>query len=275
MDKRLILIIVTSCVLAATGSYAVSDEIIESFPIDGDIPYGLAYDGSYFYITEHMEKTILVVDPSNGVIVDTLTLTPEPPAGALLLGAAYDGTSLWIITIGAGKKLYEVNPANGSILSELPLPEPFSGPNSNPAGITWDGTYFYVSNNLQGYTYLGAVDPATGWLVGDSWVSYAKLPNGLAFTQHEGSDYLFNVGNQDAWTFLYDTDGSLYAGEEFMLDIPGTLWWGGLTFAGSDTDLWMVMGQSNTLYHLEIDWSGHEYVKIETASFGRIKSVYR
>lgn len=274
MDKRLMLIIAASCVLAVTGSYAVSDEIIESFPIDGNLPYGLAYDGSYFYITEHIEKTILVVDPSNGTIVDTLTLTPEPPAGSFLLGATYDGTSLWIITIGAGKKLYKVDPADGTILSTLPLPQPFSGPNANPADLSWDGTYLYVSNNLQGYKYLGAVDPATGTLI-DSWISYAKLPNGLAYTQHDGDDYLFNVGNQDGWTFLYDTGGSLYSGEEFKLNVPGTLWWGGLTFAGSDTDLWMVMGQSETLYHLGIDWSGSEFVKIETASFGRIKSVYR
>ena len=260
--------------MSAAAAFAVSDEVVESFPIDGNIPYGLAYDGSFFYITEYLDQTILVVDPSSGSIVNTLTLTPEPPPSALLLGVTFDGTSLWIITIGAGKKLYEVNPADGSILSELPLPAPFSGPNSNPADITWDGTYLYVSNNKQGYTFVGSVDPATGGL-GHSWISSAKLPDGLAFTQHEGGDYLFNVGNEDAWTFLYDTDGTLYYGEQFKLNVPGDSWWGGLTFAGSDTDLWMLMGQSKTLYHLSIDWSGSEFVNIEPASFGHVKSLYR
>ncbi len=260
--------------MSAAAAFAVSDEVVESFPIDGNIPYGLAYDGSFFYITEYLDQTVLVVDPSSGSIVNTLTLTPEPPPSALLLGVTFDGTSLWIITIGAGKKLYEVNPADGSILSELPLPQPFSGANSNPADITWDGTYFYLSNNKQGYPFLGSVDPATGDLI-NSWVSYAKLPDGLAYTQHEGGDYLFNVGNKDAWTYLYDTDGTLYDGEEFKLDIPGDSWWGGLTFAGSDTDLWMLMGQSKTLYHLSIDWSGSEFVNIEPASFGHVKSLYR
>jgi len=260
--------------MSAAAAFAVSDEVIESFEIAGSLPYGLAYDGSYFYITEYIDQTILVVDPSNGSIVNTLTLTPEPPPTAYLLGVTFDGTSLWIITIGAGKKLYEVNPADGSILSELPLPAPFAGEGSSPAGIAWDGTYLYLSNNSPGYTYLGSVNPTNGDLV-YSWISYAKLPDGLAYTQHEGNDYLFNVGNKDAWTYLYDTDGTPYSGEEFKLDIPGDSWWGGLVFAGSDTDLWMFMGQSKTLYHLSIDWSGSEFVNVEPASFGRVKSLYR
>jgi len=260
--------------IPAAAAFAVSDEIIESFSINGAIPYGLAYDGSFFYITEYLNQTILVVDPSNGSVVNTLTLTPEPPPSALLLGATFDGTSLWVITIGAGKKLYEVNPADGTIVSDLPLPPPFSGANSSPADITWNGTYFYLSNNLDGYTFVGSVDPVTGGLV-NSWISYAKLPDGLAFTQHEGDNYLFNVGNKDAWTLLYDTDGDIYGGKEFKLNIPGTSWWGGLTFAGTDTDLWMLMGQSKTLYHLGIDWDGDEYVNVEPASLGQIKSLYR
>lgn len=262
--------------MSAAAAFAVSDEVVESFPIDGNIPYGLAYDGSYFYITEYLNQTILVVDPSNGSVVNTLTLTPEPPPTAFLLGVTFDGTSLWIITLGAGKKLYEVNPADGSILSELPLPAPFSGAGSNPADITWDGTYFYLSNNLSGYTYLGSVFLDMGQLVlNESWLSSAKWPDGLAYTQHEGGDYLFNVGNEDGWTFLYETDGTLCYGEQFKVNIPGDSWWGGLTFAGSDTDLWMLMGQSKTLYHLSIDWSGSEYVNVEPASFGRVKSLYR
>jgi DNA-binding beta-propeller fold protein YncE len=274
MDKRFILMTVSVCALAATVSYAVSDEIVESFPIAGSIPDGLAYDGSYFYVTEYIDKSILVVSPSDGSIINTLPLTPEPPAGTILLGIAFDGTSLWVVSKGGGKKLYQVDPANGNVLSTLPLPAPFIGENGNPAGITWDGTYLYVSNKTPGYPYLGAIDPGTGELV-NSWISSAKYPEGLAYVQHDGADYLFNVGNVDAWTYLYDTAGSIYDDEEFMLNIPGETWWGGLTFAGSDTDLWMLMGPSATLYHLQLDWSGGEYPKVEPASFGRIKSLYR
>ncbi|UCE27898.1 MAG: hypothetical protein JSW52_03860 [Candidatus Coatesbacteria bacterium] len=261
--------------ISGTAAFAVSDEIVESFPIAGSVPYGLAYDGSYFYITEYVDQAVLVVDPSNGTILNTLPLNPAPPAYTFLVGVAYDGTSLRIVTTGANKRLYQVNPANGDVLSWVNLPEPFFGADGNPTGATWDGTYVYISNNTEGHTYVGAVDPTTGDLHGDYWVSYAKRPDGIAYTQHDGSDYLFNVGNMDAWTYLYDTDGTLYGGEEFKLNVPGTSWGGGLTFAGTDTDLWMFSSFMGTLYHLSIDWSGDEFVNIKPASFGQIKSLYR
>jgi len=123
--------------------------VVSKFYGPSSNPWGLAWNGVNLY-----SGTITMYHkPPGDTLPDyvyTVTTTgsklnqweaPDSP-DATPHGAAYDTVtgSLWL-SDGYYNMIYELNPANGAVLSS------FSFPGVEPHGLTWDGSYLYAIDN--------------------------------------------------------------------------------------------------------------------------------
>ncbi len=103
--------------------------------------WSLAWDGEYLWrFTCAGGGELIKVNPENGAIVASF---PNPGI-AQDRGIAFDGQHLWINDFSA-LKVFEVDPANGEIISSFNIPEMGSG----SSGIAWDGEYLYLVDWLR------------------------------------------------------------------------------------------------------------------------------
>lgn len=109
----------------------------------GEASFGwsLAWDGKYLWRSLHAGSGELIkIDPETGQIVANI----GNPGIAQDRGIAFDGQHLWVNDFSA-KKVFEVDPATGNILSSFKIPEMGSG----SSGIAWDGEYLYLVSWLK------------------------------------------------------------------------------------------------------------------------------
>ena len=104
----------------------------------GEYAFGwsLAWDGKYLWRSKHAGAgDIVAIDPDNCRIIKEL----GNPGIAQDRGIAYDGQTLWVNDFTA-KKVLQIDPQNGMILSSFDIPRMGSG----SSGIAWDGNYLYL-----------------------------------------------------------------------------------------------------------------------------------
>jgi len=103
--------------------------------------WSLAWDGEYLWRFTHAGSGDLIkVDPETEEIVAQF---PNP--GIVQdRGIAFDGQHLWISDFSV-LKVFEVNPANGEVISSFDIPEMGSG----SSGIAWGGEYLYLVDWLK------------------------------------------------------------------------------------------------------------------------------
>lgn len=103
--------------------------------------WSLVWDGRYLWRTRHAGSGDLVkIDPETCEIVVSF----ENPGIAQDRGIAFDGESLWVNDF-TQKKVFEIDPETGKILSSFNIPEMGSG----SSGIAWDGQYLYLVDWLK------------------------------------------------------------------------------------------------------------------------------
>ena len=103
--------------------------------------WSLAWDGEYLWrFTSAGGGDLIKVNPETGKIVAQF---PNPGI-AQDRGIAFDGQHLWINDFTA-LKVFEVDPANGEVISSFDIPEMGSG----SSGIAWDGQYLYLVDWLR------------------------------------------------------------------------------------------------------------------------------
>lgn len=109
--------------------------------IEASFGWSLAWDGKYLWRSLHAGSGELVkIDPETGKVVANI----GNPGIAQDRGIAFDGQHLWVNDFSA-KKVFEVDPVTGKILSSFKIPEMGSG----SSGIAWDGQYLYLVNWLK------------------------------------------------------------------------------------------------------------------------------
>jgi DNA-binding beta-propeller fold protein YncE len=139
-------------------------------------PYGVLFDGSNIWVTDHDASTLLKLDPSGGIL-QTVNVAFGPVV------AAFDGTNIWVPGSN-DNTVTVVRAATGAVLARLtfnglsfptqaafdgqrilvtnnggdnvslwraadltPLGNPSAGTNTNPFGACSDGTYFWITLN--------------------------------------------------------------------------------------------------------------------------------
>jgi hypothetical protein len=101
----------------------------------------------------------------------TLFVDSIPAPDTTPFGLAHDGQHLWNVSL-LGQEVYELDPANGSVLKSFP------GPDQWCKGACFDGQYLWVTGNYQSRVYK--VDTASGATV-LSFYSPGSNPTGLAW----------------------------------------------------------------------------------------------
>jgi len=96
---------------------------------------GLTFDGVNLWVTGFADPMIYKVDPATGMTVGTI-----PAPGGWSRDITWDGTNLWVVDTNPDGEIYQISPADGSILSSFTLPSV-----GFPVGITFDGQYLRVS----------------------------------------------------------------------------------------------------------------------------------
>lgn len=106
--------------------------------------WSLAWDGKYLWRSKHAGTGDLIkIYPETCEIITSfehLGITRVTQDR----GLAFDGKSLWINDF-TQKKVFEINPKTGEVLSSFEIPEMGSG----SSGIAWDGEYLYLVDWLK------------------------------------------------------------------------------------------------------------------------------
>lgn len=109
----------------------------------GDYTFGwsLAWDGKYLWRSRNAGAGNLIkIDPETCEVLAEF----ENLGIAQDRGIAFDGKSLWVNDFSA-KKVFEIDPQTGKILSDFNIPEMGSG----SSGLAWDGQYLYLIHWLK------------------------------------------------------------------------------------------------------------------------------
>lgn len=144
------------------ASGTVSDESVNGYDIGGlggnDIPYGICWDGTYFYVTDHIDAYIYQYNAAFD------TKVAEHDIGALggndsPYGICWDGTYFYVLDADESY-IYQYNAALDTLIDSYNLGSISEGENEHPWGICWDGTCFYVTDYQvdEIYKYNAALD---------------------------------------------------------------------------------------------------------------------
>jgi hypothetical protein len=163
-------------------------EALADFNNPGAFPYGVAFDGMHLWVTCSGETQIFKLD-RNG---NTVGVIPAPESAENAVGIDYDrgNQCLWV-TNATTKKIYKVNPSDGSVLSSFSSPA-----TSYPTGLAFDGTNLWAVDRDDNTIYEVATD---GSVLSSFVVPITSIygPRGLAYepnaesAQGEGTLILF------------------------------------------------------------------------------------
>ncbi|MGD8717409.1 MAG: hypothetical protein PVH29_01180 [Candidatus Zixiibacteriota bacterium] len=267
--KGVTLIVLILCgVLASPAARAASDRIVASYATPTNYPYGLAYADGTLYLGDYVTKTVYQIDPDNGSVMGSYVPTPAP--NGYMYGLAYSSGYLWA-TAGSPARLYRMETTSGSVVSSYAVSGVSAG-----NGLAADADYIYLANNNYPDYYVYKYSISGGSVV-SSW-NGAKYPDGLTVINHvpTSQNVLLNLGNIDGWVQIYDLDGTLHEGEQFLIDAPcpETNYVGDLA-TKDDTHIFFASDYLKVLYELEINWGGQEEPAVEPVSFGRVKALFR
>ena len=59
----------------------------------GDVPYGIAFDGTNIYVTNYVDDTVSIIDPNTNTVTATINVGDGP------YGIAFDGTNIYVANL--------------------------------------------------------------------------------------------------------------------------------------------------------------------------------
>jgi YVTN family beta-propeller protein/VCBS repeat-containing protein len=125
----------TSLALAATTASA--DELEAGTPIGvGRDPTGVAVSGDRIYVANQYDKTVSVIDATNGTVVATIPVGGSASA----LAVTPDGSRAYV-TIKGSNRVAVINTATNTVTKTINV-----GPGPTAIAISPDGSRAYVSN---------------------------------------------------------------------------------------------------------------------------------
>jgi len=140
-----------------------SGSVVSSFASPGPSSAGLAFDGTYLWVSDYSNDRIYKITTSGSVV--SSFASPGPNS----YGLAFDGTYLWVSDI-TNDRIYKIT-TSGSVVSSFASPGPFS------YGLAFDGTYLWVSDYSNDRIYK----ITTSGSVVSSFASPGPSSAGLAF----------------------------------------------------------------------------------------------
>lgn len=146
---------------------------------------GIAWDGTDLWVSN--------INVSGSKFIYRVRLTQRvktsiPAPDGTGVGLTFDGTNLRVSSTTATAKIFEVDPAGGSIVAQ------FSSPSTSPRGLGWDGTNLWHVDANTDLVYK--LDPATGAVL-ESAAAPSGLPTGLdvrdnvLYLADEGTDLIY------------------------------------------------------------------------------------
>ena len=142
----------------------------------GRDPSGVAFsvDGSLAYVTNEFDKTVSVINTSNGAVLATITVPYAPKA---VVVSPVTGQNLAYVAMSTGVAV--INTATNKVVDLKPSTRTVDtitvGASPSALAINPTGTRLYVSN--LGGTTVSVVDTATNLEI--TWVTVGSQPSGL------------------------------------------------------------------------------------------------
>jgi hypothetical protein len=125
------------------------NKIAKRLPAPGDMPNGLAFDGSDLWVADSMDSKIYVVSTDDGTVVREFNSPVKDPAGL-----AWDCGNLWITGLDSCKevigdcnsaRLVKLDVGSGKVTHEVELPKHIK----RPTALEWvNGTLWVGDYNL-------------------------------------------------------------------------------------------------------------------------------
>ena len=100
----------------------------------GGIPEGMLFDGTYLWVVDYYDNTVIKLQPDDGTILGTFsTMGVEPQF------LAFDGENIWVTHYGQGGRVSKLRASDGAFLGsfyggEYPVPRVLS---MLPAKFGW------------------------------------------------------------------------------------------------------------------------------------------
>ncbi len=262
-------VLILGFVVASSGAYAIGDWLDSSFavPTECGHPIGIAWDGTYLYLNDINDGDFFVLN-EDGSLVDSYVVG----TGLYIGGLTYDEDSehLWGVAFSPDFA-YEIDPANGNILSSFAL----HASNTAPHSIAYYNNNLYISNDTAANSRIYIYN--TAGALQSNFLSFAKYPAGLDIIENSGTDYIFNLGYADGFFVLHELAGTAHPEFNYLTSSPITYNYAGdvafkePAFVGGEAHIWHVDNGYEYVNYLHVDWE----TGIKSASLGEIKALFR
>ncbi|HTB85319.1 MAG TPA: hypothetical protein VK742_16855 [Candidatus Sulfotelmatobacter sp.] len=175
------------CLFAASHVLA-----FQYFDSPGTYPHGLATDGTNLWNADYTAAMIYQLNPT-GAVLNSFSFTYGNPRGL-----AYTNG---ILFVASGTRIYQLNAANGSYISDYASPNTGS---PNQQGLALSPGRLWVSDLNSGKIY--GINPTNGQTI-VSFSAPGGSPRGLAFY----NDCLWNLDSSAGLMYRLTTNGSVKA----------------------------------------------------------------
>jgi len=98
----------------------------------GDQPFGVAFDGANIWVGNYKDSTVSKLQAATGAVLGTYTVGTGPE------GIAFDGSNIWVADY-LSDSVTELLARTGAVVGTFPV-------GSNPEGIAFDGANIWVAN---------------------------------------------------------------------------------------------------------------------------------
>lgn len=206
-----------------------------SFNARADNSIGLVWANGYLWNIGHgydNPARLLKLDPSNGEVLENITVTGVPHG----MGLTWDGEYFWVVS-HKDSMIYKIDMNGSAVLSfRSPCPNTWE---AGDKGLAWDGTYlWYADADL---LKIFQLDPADGSVI-KSFASPAGEPQGLTWDGR----YLWHFDNAaDRVYKLEPSNGSTILSFPAPGDGEGDLAWDG-------NCLWLSRNWADTIYKIDV-----------------------
>ena len=180
------------------GLNPIDGTVEDSIAIDIQKPYGLTYDGQYFWILDNDNLVIEKINPENGVIVDVIDISIDEETYPI--GLEVVDNKIFYNDPRSYDASYE-NDITREITEQGSIIQNYQAAGNFPSGICFDGQYLWSSDNVK--QEIHQIDVQTFEVVRTIKAPGGIYPNGLAFD----GQFLW-VANNDADS-IYQIDAGI------------------------------------------------------------------
>lgn len=134
--------------------------LFTGFSVSTSNSYGLAFDGTAYYLVQSGSNTVLVYNNRSALESNTLSSSfPLSAGNASPRGIAFNGTNLFVIDFN--DRVYEYTTA-GSAVTNVPVGGLITSVAGSytASGISWDGSRFWFSNRNASATHVVSLNAA-------------------------------------------------------------------------------------------------------------------